>query len=41
MYFFLEILNILYVLLKSKLLCKEGEIFGEDLNFVILVENIN
>lgn len=41
MYLFLEILNILHVLSKSKLLCKEGEIFGEDLNFAILVESIN
>lgn len=41
MYLFLEILNILHVLSKSKLLCKEGEIFGEDLNFTILVESIN
>lgn len=41
MYLFLEILNILHVLSKSKLLCKEGEIFGEDLNFAILVESFN
>lgn len=41
MYLFLEILNILHVLSKSKLLYKEGEIFGEDLNFAILVESIN
>lgn len=38
MHLFLEILNILHVLSKSQLLYKEGEIFGEDLNFAILVE---
>lgn len=40
MYLFLEILNILHVLSKSQLLYKGGEIFGEDLNFAILVESI-
>lgn len=41
MYLFLEILNILHVLSKNQLLYKEGEIFGDDLNFAVLVESIN